>query len=134
MSNSIVTGAVLIAGWFFVYRRLTTDKREDQIAKAIDPVTGNPAIVDPPLRAGIGDGKNTAIPYSNERVNRLIKPYDSAATSIFSDKQYMKNYDMAWKSHVWDSEPNSVYLRPDSYTGNLMSHRNAGKILTVGTV
>jgi hypothetical protein len=116
--DTFVTAAVLIGAWVYVSRSGTSNN-DNAIRKAIDPITGNPAIVDPPLRAGIGNDLNTHMPYLNYRNNQLIKPFDKNTTDLFQSSEYANDYNMAWSQNVWESGNNST-LDTDTYVGNGM--------------
>lgn len=124
--NSFVTAAVVIGTWIWassVYNKPTVQDREvrDQdVTRALDPIMGNPAIVDPPLRGGYGDRLNTFIPYVNDKFNQFIKPFDKQATSIIKSAAYANDYNMGYAQNYWESGPNTIFLDDDVPTGNNM--------------
>jgi hypothetical protein len=119
INMDLVTGLVLIGLAVYASGFFQSTKREREVARAIDPVTGNPAIVSPLNHAPYGDNLKTNQPVQDPQLKR-IKPFDASATAILNTQQYLSDLATTWRTNYWDRNDN-IFLDKDYSKGNWMN-------------
>jgi hypothetical protein len=123
--ETLVTAGAAIAFWiYFVKNRVRSTKEDSMIRQAVDPITGNPAIMEPLNRAKIGNDRKIFMPVQDPAL-RMVKPFDRAPTEVMRNRNYLPGYEMSWQQNYWD-KPVNTFLDTDMYTGNNMVPYLAG--------
>lgn len=115
----LVTGVVLIGLAVYASNFFKSTKRERDVARAIDPITGNPAIMAPQRHAPYGDNLNTPMPVQDPQLKR-VKPFDAASMALLNTKDYLSKLATAWRVNYWDRNDN-IFLDKDFSKGNWMN-------------
>lgn len=114
VTGAVVVGVILYASGFFQGKN-----RENEVARAIDPITGNPAIMDPLNHAHYGNNLNTPMPVQDPQLKR-VKPFDKLTMSVVNSKQYLTDLAKSWRHNYWDRNDN-IFIDRDFSKGNWMN-------------